>query len=192
MPGHPGLEGCASVQPVVSVLGIVHDPGLSQNTSLTATCPQDRLAQGQCCRLESHGIDAPRRQHYGGVSHDEAPTRRVENVPDSREQLRELLRWYLTVAAECRHLLQPLVSRVASLPVELPLLRLAEPPGLPDAIDGLVEQRRVGRRRARSRVAFRFAPERLRDLSGVVCRPPATWDHLEVSFASSMGPPFRQ
>jgi len=24
------------------------------------------------------------------------------------------------------------------------------------------------------------------------CRPPATWDHLEVSFASSMGPPFRQ
>jgi hypothetical protein len=24
------------------------------------------------------------------------------------------------------------------------------------------------------------------------CRPPVTWDHLEVSFASSMGPPFRQ
>jgi len=24
------------------------------------------------------------------------------------------------------------------------------------------------------------------------CRPPAAWDHLEVSFASSMGPPFRQ
>jgi hypothetical protein len=24
------------------------------------------------------------------------------------------------------------------------------------------------------------------------CRPPATWDHLEVSFASSMGPPLRQ
>jgi hypothetical protein len=24
------------------------------------------------------------------------------------------------------------------------------------------------------------------------CRPPAAWDHFEVSFASSMGPPFRQ
>ena len=24
------------------------------------------------------------------------------------------------------------------------------------------------------------------------CRPPAAWDHLEVNFASSMGPPLRQ
>lgn len=24
------------------------------------------------------------------------------------------------------------------------------------------------------------------------CRPPAAWDHLELSFATSMGPPFRQ
>jgi hypothetical protein len=24
------------------------------------------------------------------------------------------------------------------------------------------------------------------------CRPPAAWDHFELSSASSMGPPFRQ
>ena len=29
-------------------------------------------------------------------------------------------------------------------------------------------------------------------VSGPVCRPPATWDHPELSFASSMGPPLRQ
>ncbi len=41
---------------------------------------------------------------------------------------------------------EPFVARIGPLPIELPLLGLAEPPGLTNAIAGLLEERRVGRR----------------------------------------------
>jgi hypothetical protein len=75
------------------------------------------------------------------------PPGRVDRVTDARQQRVELGLRQAAVAAEGRHLVEPLHLRVAPRPVELPSLGLAERPGPPDPVDDRAEDPVVGAQR---------------------------------------------
>ena len=91
-------------------------------------------------------------------------------------------------AAACGQRIPGKLSRQEVHPAELPDL----PSAFPNDINGPGRQRSnedqsstPGQRKRRPTIARARTPK-------AGCRPPATWDHREVSSARSMGPPVRQ
>ena len=101
-------------------------------------CAASRSPRSSC--LQRCGGD-----HYGGVAHGEPAARWLDHISDPDEQLRKLLRgirlWPPKVGTCSSHS----STGIRPFPVELPLLQLAEPPGLPNAVDCLIEDEGVGR-----------------------------------------------
>ena len=83
------------------------------------------------------GVGSHRRDRDRGVLHREAASHRVDGGADARQQLFQPGWRDLAVPAGGRHLVQPLVAGVGPLPVEPPLLRVAEPARLPHPVGRL-------------------------------------------------------
>ena len=73
-----------------------------------------------------------------GVAHREAATGQLDRSADASQQPLEFDRRDLAVAAEGRHLVEPLVAAVWSIPVEAPPLGFLEWAGLPETLGALV------------------------------------------------------
>lgn len=103
-------------------------------------------------RAGSGGAGSRRSDRHRGVPHRKAAPHRVDSGPDARQHILQLGRRELAVVAMSRQLVQPLVPSVGPLPVESPLLRIAERAHLSYPVGPPGEQPAVGLDEACARV----------------------------------------